>query len=382
MSHPTHSYSPLDPSTPYNRDTSIAEPQYPPSTPPPLYSGHGYNSNPDSPSKGGYRPESMLYSKQESTSPYLSTEASSTAALLPQSENEQVREKDTVPRSSYDSYNDIDTSYPPASNSDVRSRSLSPSLKGHHYKGKQYLGIIRCLFACFNMFISTASFILIAIVIWGIYSQNKEKTRLAISDPTKPPKDIIRAFPKGIEPLPNNLIITASVFTMVASIVAALAPCWRSNKKFHKKRFAKSEIFEIILNVIIVATGAAAAYFALTTKPDTAHSLWGYTCEIAKKASTEPQRLVFTDINFRNACSNYNAAVYTLMGFTGIAALTLGTFLVNFCLKKKKGEYRRDDSEAYTGVCECCGACAGPLVDCLIICQCFLACFQLCELCK
>ncbi|KAK6520863.1 hypothetical protein TWF506_001106 [Arthrobotrys conoides] len=380
MSHPTHSYSPLDSTTPYN--TSIAEPQYPPSTPPPLYSGNGYNPDPGSPSRGGYRPESMSYAKQESTSPYLPGDASSTAALLPESEHEQSREKGAIPTSSYDNYNDIDTSYPPTGNSDLRSRSLSPSpsrKESHHYQGKRYLSFIRTSFACINIFLSTASFITIALVIWGVYAQNKDKTRLAISDPSKPPKDLIRAFPKDIEPLPNNLIISASVFTMVASIVAALSPCWRSNKKFHKKRFAKSEIFEIILYIIIVATGAAAAYFAITSKTDQAHSLWGYTCKIANKTSTEPQRLVFTDIKFKNACSNYNSAVYTLMAFTAIAALMLGTFLVNLCLKKKKGEYRHDDSGFCMGVAECCGAFAGPIADCAIICECCFACCRLCD---
>lgn len=222
-----------------------------------------------------------------------------------------------------------------------------------------------------------ASSITIAIVIWGIYAQNKDKTRLAISDPNKPPKDLIRAFPKDIEPLPDNLTIAASALTMVFSIIAALAPCWRSSKKFHKKRFAKSEILEIILNIIIVAIGSAAAYLAVAAKADRTHSLWGYTCEIANRSSAEPQRLIFSDISYRNACNNYGGAVYTLMAFTAIAALTLGTFLINMCLKKKKGEYRRGGSKRYTGVCDCLGAFAGPIADCAIICECCCVCCRL-----
>lgn len=115
----------------------------------------------------------------------------------------------------------------------------------------------------------------------------------------------------------------------------------------------------------------------MATKTDMKNSLWGYTCEIAKESSPEPQRLVFTDINYKNACSNYNAAVYILIAFTGIAALMLGTFLINICLKKKKGEYRHDDSELCTGVCDCFGGFAGLIADCAIICECCFACCRL-----
>ncbi|KAK6351416.1 hypothetical protein TWF718_004576 [Orbilia javanica] len=375
MSHSTHSYAPLDSTTPYQTEHS-------PSTPPPLYSDHGPAPNSGSPSKGGYRPESMLYSKQESSSPYLSGSGdASSASLLPQSERD-IPEKDITSVSKYDdTYNDIDTSYAPVggdSSSNIRSRGFSPSpsrKEPHHYKGKRWLLFTRTLFACLNLFISAAAFIAIALVIWGTYTKNKDKTRLTLSGPNKP-KTVIRAFPKDIDPLPNNLLIASSLVTMFLSFIGSLAPCWRSIKHFHKKRFSKSEIYEIIVNIIIVAAGAPAAYFATTGKSDLNRSLWGYTCEIAR-STKEPQRLVFTEITYRNNCNNYGAAVYLVMTFTGFAALTLASFLINFCLKKKKGEFRHNESDLCVNICDCCGAIAGPIVDCAIVCQCCFACCRL-----
>ncbi|KAK6503348.1 hypothetical protein TWF481_008371 [Arthrobotrys musiformis] len=373
MSHSTHSYAPLD-STPYN-----TEPQYPPSTPPPLYSSNEPASHPDPPLNGGggggYRTsQNMTYSKQES--PYLpSGETSSTAALLSERD---ITEKDTsiTPSNDKNDFNDIDTSYP-AIISSIRSRSISPG-KSYHYRGKRYLSLTRTIISCINIFLATASLIAIAIVIWGIYAKNKDKTRLSISAPNQPSKEIIRAFPREVDTLPNNLIISASAFTMFSSLILSLVPCFRSEKKFHKKRLAISEIFEIVMYAITVAIGGAAGYFAMTGKSDTDHNLWGYVCKVTRDPSPQSQRLLFLNqISYRNACSNYDTSVYLLLAFTGLSALALATFLINICLKKKRGEYRRDDSEFCTSVCECCGACAGPIIDCAIICQCCFACCSL-----
>ncbi|KAK6361349.1 hypothetical protein TWF730_005083 [Orbilia blumenaviensis] len=373
MSHPTHSYAPLDSTPPYHTDATVTESHYSPSTPPPLYSSPRLSSNSPPRGAGGYRPETMEYTKQAT-----SDTSSSSAALLSHSGHEA--EKDSTSRGQFNDY-DVDTSYPSAG-SEGRSRSLSPGKKSSHYRGKRWLSFFRTMSALFNIILSVVSFAMMAVVIWGIYAKNKDKWQQPTSNPTDPnntPSDRSYAFPQNVEPLPNNLIFGASLFAFLFNMIAVFAPLWRSNKKFHKKRFAKSEIFEIIGNVAVVGAGAAGVYFAINTKSDLTRSLWGFTCSVTVYPTKYPQTKLFPDIKYVNACGNYSAAVYTLLGVVGLSAISLGTFLINFCLEKKKGEYRRDDSAFCVGVCDCCNACAGPLVDCLICFKGCLACFQLCS---
>ncbi|KAK6536819.1 hypothetical protein TWF281_001030 [Arthrobotrys megalospora] len=363
MSHPTHSYAPLDSTPPNNPDITATESHYQPSSPPPLYSNSRGGSNSPPRGAGGYRPESMLYTKH-STSPSLSTtsEASLTALL---SKYEHENEKDHTSESL---------------GSDLR--SISPVRNTFHYKGKRWLSVFRTLFALFNILVSIVAFVMIAIVIWGIYAKDKDNWQQPTSnpkDPNKPHPNRTYAFPQAIEPLPSNLILAASLFATVLNTITVFAPCWRSNKKFHKKRFAKSEIFEIIGNIIVVGAGAAGCYFAISTKSNLEHSLWGFTCDVTGNPAKYPQARLFAEIKYPNACNNYNAAVYSLLAVVALSAVTLGTFLINICLRKKRGEYRHDDSAFCVGVCDCCGACAGPLTDCAICCECCCICFQLCS---
>ncbi|KAF3936956.1 hypothetical protein ABW19_dt0207960 [Dactylella cylindrospora] len=374
-------------------DIVMTEPTYksasfldPPSSPPPLYSytpSSSSNSRDSSPPNGGaYRPESMLYSRTAGRtgtpmhSPSLSAISdSSSIGLLTKSEQEAEKNYISASRDM-----DGDSSYhgPTPSDSDYEGEAADPTKS--HVRGKRFLSYFRTLFALFNCILSLLSLVMIAIVIWGIYSPNKSLTSHLPDDKTS---TAIHAFPQTLNPLPNNLIIGTSFIGLIFNITALLCPCWRSNKKFHKKRYSNSEVYEMLLNLVIIAAGAAGVYFSFNEKEDLEKSMWGYVCSRSPSHSSSsdtktpsrspaasdsssgyPEAALFPDINYANACNNYNAAVYILLGVVILSAVSLMTFAVNPCLKRKKGEYKKDDSKYCTGVADCCGACGVSMIDC------------------
>ncbi|KAF3921962.1 hypothetical protein ABW20_dc0103269 [Dactylellina cionopaga] len=356
---------------------------YVPPTPPPLYPTSETRTGSHSPPRGNYRPESMHYSKpvQAAGAPTSLSEGASVALL---SQSERDSEKAYISGS-----HDDDGS---------GSRSSSPSsYKKSHIRGKRWLSFFRIVFAFITILLSIVSVALISIALFSIYSPSKDvyKTPTTATKDQKASagsnSDRIYAFPQTINQLPNYLIFGASLFAIFASITVVSAPCWRSNKKFHRTRFAKTEICEIIFNVIVVAVGAAAIYFAFSTKPNQETSLWGYSCSISSAlnstanatasgasvlAKKYPQVALFPEINYQNACSDYEASVYTLLLVVIFTALGLATYLVNFCLKKGKGEYKHDDTKTFMNACDCCAICTPTPCDCAACFDCLCCCFS------
>ncbi|KAK6539672.1 hypothetical protein TWF694_009877 [Orbilia ellipsospora] len=315
-------------------------------------------------------PESMEYripTKDHSNHQSLSSEAS----LLTQSERDA--EKAFIsPSHEHDDHGYADSTIKPRSKSPSSSISSSSSSKSH-IRGKSVLSWIRILLALFATLLSLLSFVLIAIVIWSIYTPAKSRSLPA---PPSSKSSTIYAFPQDIKLLPNYLIIATNLFSLVFSIVSLTAPCWRSNKKFHKHRFSKSEILEITSNVIIVGAGAAAIYFSISgKKADAENSLWAYTCDVSSNSTRYiEQPKLFPDIKYSEACNDYESSFYTLLIGVVFAALSLASFLVNFCLKRKKGEYRRRDTQYCADSCDCCANCTSAVADCFTCC---CACFNI-----
>ncbi|EPS36362.1 hypothetical protein H072_10077 [Dactylellina haptotyla CBS 200.50] len=328
--------------SPERPNITMTDSSYFPSSPPPLYSDsqrHGSNSPPrgGSPPRTSYRPESMLYAKNTPMhSPSLSaTSEASSAALL------SSAERDAEKASISPAHDEEETSYQGYGQTS-RSLSRSPSPGGHttsHVRGKRFPSFFRSIFAFFNIILSLLTIVLIGIVL-SIYSSGKNKSVLPGVGPggSKPPANIppTYAFPQDINPLPINLIVGSSAFAFVFSITAILAPCWRSNKKFHKKRFAKSELIEILGNLIIVGAGAAAVYFSFDAKTDVNTGLWAYSCAVSKDTAKYQQTKLFPGVNYSNACGNYESSF--LVKFANAASRKFLNPMRPICTTKKNKE--------------------------------------------
>ncbi|EWC46755.1 hypothetical protein DRE_04000 [Drechslerella stenobrocha 248] len=325
-----------------------------------------YDSTDLSPNPGYRYEEGMRYSKPSIPEPE-STEATSTA-LLSQTDHDPEKHAST------------------SSPSSSRAGNKPPSTPKEHKKntrlaGKENLTLIRFILFVLIIPIALVPAVTIAVATWSIYNPNKTTSTQAT---TRPPNVPIYAFPQSINLLPDHLILATALIAFFLSAIAVWSPLWRSSSKFHRKRYVRSEIIELVGLAVTLASGAAALYFAFTQKPDQKVSLWAFACSRSNASSADnttfslyPEPDLFPNINYVNACRDYNVAVYMLCVVVALVAINLITYTVNPCLKRKWGKYQGDDGAGNAAMCDCCFNCASLGSDCLSVFQCCFCCCAL-----
>lgn len=262
------------------------------------------------------------------------------------------------------------TSYPNGEGDDENSPALQPEILGHHYSHKNSLTLLRTTLASFTVILAVLAFVFFALVIWGVYSPNRSLT-------ARYKGGTLPAFPSDLASTDNNLLISSSALAIIFSLSITISPCWRSEKRYHQKRFARSELYELIGYLIIIGASVAGIYLTMTEKPNLQTSLYGFSCS---RSSVESHRLdvddeypetdLFPNVDYAGACNKMEVGLWFLRVVVILAGVAAASFLFNPCLTKKKGPHKRR-GDVWNGSC-----CMGLPIDCSV---CLGACFCCCN---